>query len=467
MSDKPVESAKSPFSPERRDFLKKASFGAGLLSFPSILGAASHGAHSPNGKLNVAFVGVGGKGTSAIDWASSENLVAFCDVDMGRVAKARENAEFNEILTNAEKHGAKWFRDYREMLSSMGDSIDAVVISTPDHMHYPIALSAINAGKHVYCEKPLTHTVEEARLLTEAARKAGVVTQMGNQGHSHAGLRLIREWVEAGVIGKVTEVSSWTNRPIWPQGLKLPDHSKMIPVVPNDLSWDLWLGIAEPRAYDPAYLPFSWRGWWDFGCGALGDMGCHIMDAAYWSMQLDNPDWVEATATWTSEHACPNASVVTYQFPARGKFPPIKYTWYDGGLRPPLPAMLKEWPEMARTNGTFIIGEEAVIVSDTYARSVSILPDEKFEALKPKLPPRTLPRVKGSHMENFLDSIRAGEKAVSDFEYAGPFSEMVLLGNVAIRAGKRIEYDHKRMKITNMPEANRFLTKDYRPGWIL
>ena len=457
-----------PINPGRRDFLKKAGLSTGLMAFPGILAAQSPGQETPLSRLNVAIVGVGGKGVSNLQSVKEENIIALCDVDMGRVNEAMENdPEFAALLQDLEARGAKWYRDYREMLVDLGDRLDAVVISTPDHMHYPIALSAIRMGKHVYVEKPLTHTVEEARLLTMEAAKAGVVTQMGNQGHSNAATRLVKEWIEAGVIGPVREVHSWTNRPVWPQGQSLPDHSKMIPVVPDTLDWNLWLGIAEPRAYDPAYLPFGWRGWWDFGCGAFGDMACHIMDAPFWALQLDKPAAISSACTEVTEFSAPKASVVTYEFPARGKFPELVYKWYDGGLRPTLPDRLAEWPQMVETNGTFIIGEEAVMVVDTYGKSIRVLPDEKFSELRAVLPPKTLPRVKGGHMEEWLNAIRENRPASSDFSYAGPFTEMALLGNVAIRSGRRIQYDSDKMEITNFPEANRFLKKDYRPGWIL
>ena len=245
----------------RRSFLQKTTFAtAASVAFPAIMRSQGNGP-APHNKVNIALVGVGGQGRSPLRNLTTETYVAFCDVDDDRAAETY--TEFPDVPR---------FRDYREMFAQMGDKIDAVVITTPDHMHFPIAMTAIRLGKHVYVEKPLTHTVEEARLLTEAARKAGVITQMGNQDHSNEGTRLTREWIQAGVLGEVREIHSWTNRPVWPQGQPLPDHSKMIPVVPSTLDWNLWLGIADERPYDPAYLPFSWRGWWDFGCGAFGDM---------------------------------------------------------------------------------------------------------------------------------------------------------------------------------------------------
>ncbi len=243
----------------RRTFLKSASLASAALAFPSLLRGQ---AGSPNNRLNIACIGVGGRGYEAVKGLKGENFVAFCDVDDTAAAKAY-----------AEFPGVPHFRDYRVMLEKLGHRIDAVTVSTPDHMHFPIAVAALSLGKHVFVEKPLTHTISEARLLAKLAREKKVATQMGNQGHAHDGMRVLKEWLQAGVLGEVREVHSWTNRPIWPQGVGMPDHSKLMPVVPATLNWDLWLGVAPAREYDPAYVPFKWRGYWDFGTGAHGDMG--------------------------------------------------------------------------------------------------------------------------------------------------------------------------------------------------
>lgn len=462
-------------SMDRRKFLKSSAIGAGLMVLPSYVAGQSKTQMAPSSRVNIAIVGVGGRGWAHVDALKDENIVALCDVNMHQFEEMRRDTRDSRaqaniaILDGIEGKGARWFMDYREMFAEMGDEIDAVVITTPDHMHFPVAMSAVNLGKHVYCEKPLTHVVGESRMLAEAAKKAGVITQMGNQGHSYDGARLIREWVQAGVIGAVREIHSWTNRPIWPQGMhSLPDHSTAIPVIPKGLDWNLWLGIAGERAYDPAFVPFKWRGWWEYGTGAIGDMACHVMDGAYWGLDLLYPTSVEAVAaTPVSDLSPPEASMLRYEFPARGSMPEVTYTWYDGGLLPPVPDMLDERPSKGDGSGTFIVGEEGVILTDTYSRSAQILPSQKMIELRPRFPERTLRRIKGSHQMEWVNAIREGRQATSDFSYAGPFTETALLGTVALRAGKKIEFDAKAMKVTNLEEANQYLTKEYPKGWIL
>lgn len=441
----------------RRRFLRQSGLAAAAAAaFPSIL-RSQEGGPALNEKLNIALIGVGGRGKSAIEALTTENYVAFCDVD--DVTAAETYAAYPDVPR---------FRDYREMFAQMGEQIDAVVITTPDHMHFPIAMTALAHGKHLYVEKPLTHTVEEARRLTEAARAAGVVTQMGNQGHSNEGTRLTKEWIQAGLIGEVHEIHSWTDRPIWPQGLDLPDHSKFIPVVPDTLDWNLWLGVADDRPYDPAYLPFAWRGWWDFGCGAFGDMACHLMDAAYWALDLASPTAISAFSAGNTVHSAPTSSVVTYEFPARGSMPALTWKWYDGGLEPTFPA---DWEEgrafAANGNGTLIIGSEASIVNTTYNASPRIFPATRMRELAPHLPPKTLPRVETSnHYLAWANAIRENRQPASTFDYAGPFTETVLLGNAAVRANRRLEFDADAVRFTNFESANQYLTKDYRPGWF-
>ncbi|MBK1878615.1 Gfo/Idh/MocA family protein [Pelagicoccus mobilis] len=453
----------------RRNFVKGATSAAGLFALPRFSIAKSK--QSANGKLNIAFVGVGGKGASSIVPLRNENIVALCDVDMANVEATVTHPwtpkVFGEVLEEINSKGAKWYSDYRKMFEEMADKIDGVVISTPDHMHYPIARSALNLGIHVYCEKPLVHTVEEARWIDAAAKKSGLVTQMGNQGKSNAGQRLVYEWIQAGVIGDVKEIVSWTNRPIWPQGIKAPDHSKAIPVKPDSLDWDVWQGVAPRRAYDPSIHPFNWRGMWDYGCGAIGDMACHIMDVPYWALNLGMPTAISATTTAFNDYSSPSSAMVTFEFPRRGKLSPVTYRWYEGGLIPPIPEGLEASVYDDKGGGTIIYGEHAYIYSDTYGKVVRILPDAKFRAMKSNLPPRTLPRVKGTHQKNWTDGIRGELTPCSDFEYASGLTEMALLGNVAMRAQRRIEYDAKAMKITNVPEANQYLTKEYPDGWIL
>lgn len=438
----------------RRDFLRNASLAsAAAVAFPSVLRSQGGGSTSPNNRLNVACIGVGGQGRSAVNGVAEENIVAFCDVDDARAAEVY-----------AAHPDVPRYRDYRKLLDQLGNKIDAVTISTPDHMHYPIAVAALQLGKHVFVEKPMTHTIWEARQLKKLAAEKKVATQMGNQGHALEGTRLLKEWFDADVLGEVREVHSWTNRPIWPQGVSAPDHSKMIPVAPSTLDWDLWLGVAKERPYDPAYVPFAWRGYWDFGTGALGDMGCHIMDGAFYALQLDAPDWVEAISARATDVSGPTASVVTYQFPARGKLPPVRYTWYDGGLKP-LPPPGWEAGREIPDNGTFIIGSKATVLCDTYYRTVRIVPESKRIEMASSLPPRTLPRIEGGHFAEWIRACKGGPAAGANFDYASRLTEMVLLSNVAVRAGRRIEWDGKNQKVTNLPDANQWVTKEYRKGF--
>lgn len=432
----------------RRTFLETSAAAAGFLVFPFEWSSSS-----PNDRLNVACVGVGGRGRAAVDAMAGEAVVALCDVD-DEMAKGAFEAVPD----------AKRYRDWRAMFEEMSDGIDAVTVSTPDHMHFPIAMAAIRAGKHVLVEKPLTHSVAEARALTRAAREAGVATQMGNQGHANEGTRRIVEIVRSGVLGAIRAVDHWTDRPIWGQGMKAPDHRDCIPVCPKSLDWDGWLGVAAERAYDPSYCPFSWRGWWDFGTGALGDMGCHIMDAAYWALELGSPMSIEPIATSVNEVSAPESSYVEYRYAARGSRPAVRVRWFDGGLKPPIPFGLRdEWDR--KSNGTLLYGENGMILADTYANSVRVLPYEGGESLESSLPEPSLPRVDGGHFAEWIRACKGGAPAGSNFEYAGPFTEAVLLGNVAIRAQQRIEWDATAGRVTNDEAANRFLENEYREGW--
>lgn len=436
----------------RRQFLKSAgSASAGAVAFPHVM-RSRHGP-SPNGKLNIALVGVGGRGYAAVMGTKGENQVAFCDVDDARAARA--HTEFPNVPR---------FRDYRRMLDKLGNSIDAVTVSTPDHMHYPIAMAALSLGKHVFVEKPLSHTIWEARQLAKLAAESNVATQMGNQGHANEGTRMLKEWLQAGVIGEVRELHSWTDRPVWPQGVNAPDHAKYIPVAPQTLDWDLWLGVAAPRDYDPAYLPFSWRGYWDFGTGALGDMGCHVLDGGFWGLDLDAPSRVEAISARQGAVSGPTASMITFHFDARGGSPPLKWTWYDGGLEPLPPddfgASRKLIP-----NGTLIVGSKATILASVYSDSMRIIPEARMKEIAPALPPKTFPRVSGDHFAEWLRACKGGPQAGSHFGYAARLTEMCLLGNIAIRARRSLTWDAPAMKVTNLPEANEYITKEYRPGF--
>lgn len=439
----------------RRQFIKSASLmSAATLAFPHVLRAQQ--GRSPNDKLNIACVGVGGRGADAVKGLMGENLVAFCDVDDAKAAPT--------FKLHPEIGSERRFKDYRRMLDRLGGEIDAVTVSTPDHMHFPIAMAALSLGKHVFVEKPLTHTISEARQLARMAREKKVATQMGNQGHAGEGCRLLKEWVMAGILGDVTEVHSWTNRPIWPQGVHAPDHSKMMPVVPATLDWDLWLGVAAEREYDPAYLPFTWRGYWDFGTGALGDMGCHLLDGAYYALNLGYPTRIEAVSANQTAVSAPTSSLVTFQFPARGAMVPLTLKWYDGGLQPPVPAEL-EAGRLLDPNGTLIVGSKATVLADTYYDKVQIIPDAKMAALASELPAKTIPRVEGGHFAEWVRACKGGVPAGSNFDYSSGLTEVALLSNLAVRARRPVEWDGPAMRVSNDADANQFVTTAYRPGF--
>jgi predicted dehydrogenase len=435
----------------RRRFLQTATLAPAVVAFPHVL--RSQQGRSPNSRLHVACIGVGGRGRAAVEGTRGENHVAYVDVDDARAAK-----------TYSESPDVPRFRDYRVMLDKLGSSVDAVTISTPDHMHFPIAMAALQRGKHVFVEKPLGHTVWEARQLQRLAAEKKVATQMGNQGHAAEGMRLLKEWYLAGILGEIREIHSWTDRPIWPQGVKGFDHSKLLPVVPATLDWDLWLGVAAEREYNPGYAPFNWRGFWDFGTGALGDMGCHMMDGAFWAFDLGAPSAVEAVSANGTALSPPTASVVTYDFPRRGARPPLKWFWYDGNFEPVLPPEFEEGRKLPE-NSTLIVGTKASVIAHSNYFTVRIVPESKMQEIGPSLPPKSLPRIPGGdHFGEWLNACKGGTPAGSGFDYSGPLTEMVLLGNVALRARRRIEWDSAALKITNLPAANAYLTKPYRAG---
>ena len=436
----------------RRTFLKTASVASAVVAFPHVM-RSQQGA-SPNSKLNVACIGVGGRGSAAVTAMKKENIVAFADVDDVRAAGTfKANPQVPR------------FRDYRQLLDKMGGKIDAVTISTPDHMHFPIAMAAMSLGKHVFVEKPMAHTIAETRKMAALAKEKKVATQMGNQGHAAEGTRLLKEWYQAGVIGDVLEVHSWTDRPIWPQGVKGFDHTKLMPVVPPTLDWDLWLGVAAQREYDPAYLPFNWRGFWDFGTGALGDMGCHMMDGGFWAFDLPAPAAVEAVSSNATAISAPTGSVVTYHFPARGAKPAVKWMWYDGNMEPTIPAIF-EADRKLPDNSTLIVGTKATLLCQANYYTIRIVPEVKMQEMAPALPAKSIPRIPGGdHFAEWVSACKGGTPAGANFEYSARLTEMVLLSNVAIRAKRRIEWDSAAMKVTNVAAANQFIAKPYRAGF--
>ncbi len=441
----------------RRDFMgAAAAIGAFTVVPRHVLGGPNN--TPPSEKLNIAGIGAGGQAQSDLRHMETENIVALCDVDWRRARGMFQ------------RHSdARKYRDFREMLDKEDDKIDAVVVAIPDHMHAPAAMAAIKKGKHVYCEKPLTHDVYEARALAEAARKAGVATQMGNQGQASEETRLMCETIWDGAIGAVSEVHVWTDRPLrgindvyWPQGVPRPSET---PPVPDEVAWDLWLGSAPYRPYHPDYMPFKWRGWWDFGTGALGDIGCHRIDPIFRALKLGHPTSVEACCTLVNDESYPVASRVTYEFPAREGFAPVTLHWYDGGMKPPRPKELEDgraWD----TNGILFVGSEGKMYE------TRLLPESR--QTKYGKPPKKLERSPGHYVE-WIQACKGGKPAGSNFpDHAGLLAQVVLLGNLAIRPAlkekvtrNRLMWDGDAMKVTNMPEANQFLRRQYREGWTL
>ncbi len=453
----------------RREFIGAAATTAAAFTIVPRHVLGGPGVVAPSDKLNIACVGIGGKGHSDSRAMQNENVIALCDVDEVRAASGHEknDSPFDWYPK------ANFYRDFRVMLDKEKD-IDAVTVSTPDHNHAIIALTAMKQGKHVFVQKPLTHTIHEARVLREAAKKYGVITQMGNQGHAGEGGRLVNEWIWDGAIGDVVEAHCWTNRPIWPQAINAP---KETPSVPPTLDWNLWLGPMKWRPYHPAYVPFAWRGFWDFGTGALGDMGAHIIDHAYWPLKLTLPTSVQASSTVFTKDSPPIASMVTYEFPERDGMPPVSLTWYDGGLRPPRPEFIEQGRKMGDGGGgVLFIGTKGALMCSTYGRNPRIIPETKMKdyikAQKAKGGPKVkLERSPGIH-EEWLQAIKDGKKemATTNFDYSGPLTETMLLGNVAVRMANRnmkLFYDGKTGKFSNSEQANELLHIDYRDGWDL
>ncbi len=473
----------------RRSFLHRTAAATSFTVLPPhVLGL---GQTPPSEKINMAFVGVGWQGMYNLQTFLQDRdvrVVAVCDVFeegpyLGRGVAGREAGrklvnDYYDYKSNA-SGGCAAYVDFRQMLDER-DDIDAVVITTPDHIHAVAAMAAIKKGKHVFCEKPLAHSLVEARTMTEAARAANVATQMGNWGHAKEDIRQLCEWIWDGAIGRVHEVCAWTNRPggWWPYGI---DRPKEMPPVPPGLDWDLWLGPAPSRPYHPAYLPFIWRGWWDFGCGALGDMGCHMLDPVVWALQLGAPETVEASSVRLNSGATPlsteipggkvhpetatAAALVRWTFPARGDMPPVDLRWYDGGLMPPRPDELEQGRKMGDADGgVLFIGEKGKLMCGCYGSDPQLLPESRMKDYK--RPPKTLPRSIG-HYKEWVNACKGGEAAGANFDYGGPLAEIVLLGVAAIRADMKLTWNFSNMEFTNAPEANRFLGPNFREGWSL
>lgn len=459
----------------RRDFLGGATVTTAAFTIipRHVLGGAGH--VPPSERLNVAAVGVGGMGgvdlerlTQEVDEVGVENIVALCDVDE-RYA-ARRYKKYPK---------AKKYRDFRKMLEKEKD-IDGVLVATPDHLHAVVTMAAIRAGKHVYCEKPLARTIYEAHTVAEAAREAKVATQMGNTGQAEEKHRLESEWIWDGAIGPVREVHVWCERPGtaygWPAAIGRPTEKV---TVPDGLDWDLWLGPAPYRPYHPAYMPFSWRGWRDFGTGALGDIGCHRIFHVFRTLKLEHPLSVEVYSTrsnrklrpegsrmlyqfYESEYedaheTYPMACIAHYQFSARGDMPPVKLIWYDGGMKPARPDELEEGRELGK-DAIMYVGDKGKMLDGR------LIPESKMKAYK--RPPKTLPRSPG-HYREWIDACKGGKEAGANFDISSLVTKMVLLGNVAQRVGKRLYWDGPNMRVTNCDEANQYLHREYRKGWSL
>lgn len=467
----------------RRQFIRQSSMAAaGFVIVPRhVLGK---GFVAPSDKLNIAGIGAGGKGQSDLaEFAKSPNvnIVALCDVDDRQAVASRKRFD-----------KAPYYKDFREMLAREHKNIDAVSVSTPDNTHAVATIAAMQLGKHVYTQKPLTHDIYEARMLTEAAKKYKVVTQMGNQGASGDGVRRSKELVDAGLIGDVHTALAWTNRPVWPQGIPTPSGKHD---VPGELNWDLWQGPAKAIDYNPAYLPFNWRGWWAYGTGALGDMACHIMDPIYRILPILYPDSVECSVAtiwremWNDTQnldACPPSSIIHLNYPRTDGKGNIKVSWYDGGLLPQRPDELL--PEEAFGNwdgGVLLIGTKGKLLMDCYGANPRLLPTKLMK--ETALPAESIPRVKEGHYLQWVNACIAGYgkmETSSPFEFAGPFTESILIGNLAIRSWmlknpklkgwedkylgrKKLLWDAKNMRITNFEEANQFVKREYREGWSL
>ena len=439
------------FTTTRRRFLAGAAGASTFAIIPRhVLGAP--GQPSANNRLNVASVGVGGMGSNDVRQVPTENVVAICDVDAGRAANAAK--PFPK---------AKIYADFRKMFDAE-KGIDAVMVATPDHNHAVVTMAALKRGKHVFCQKPLTHSVFEAIEIAKAAKEANVATQMGNQGQAGEGARLTCELIWAGAIGKVREIHSWSNRQpdISPRGIPRPADT---PPVPDNLNWDLWLGPAPVRPYHPCYHPFAWRGWWDFGTGVLGDIGCHNLSATFKALKLGWPESVEACSThWNAppevkNETAPAASIVTFRFAAEGDRPEVVIRWYDGGMMPPTPEEVEPGRNIFKGDGTLIVGDQGSMLGHR------LLPESKMQEFGK--PPEVLARSPG-HYQEWIDACKGGKPAGSNFvDHAGPLAATVLMGNVAIRTQEKLYWDAEKLQFKGSEAANRLLNPPYREGWTL
>jgi len=439
----------------RRAFLRNLTAGAALTVLPAhVLGRA---APPPSGKLHIACIGAAGRGGTNLQGVRSENIVALCDVDQNRAGEASRKFPRAQLFT-----------DFRRMFDKIHRSLDAVVVSTPDHTHAVAVMAALHLGKHVYCEKPLAHNLFEARQITLAARKYRVATQLGNQGHSYDHIRLFCEWIWDGAIGPVREVHAACSSAYVPRSYRTrpPDT----PPVPDTLDWDLWLGPAPYRPYHPTYHPGIWRRWVPFGTGVIGDWTCHVIDPVFWALDLGSPVSVLAHAREYDDPAVraetyPPGSIIEYRFPARGKRPPVKVTWYDGACKLPRPTDLESDRQVPGI-GAIVIGDQGKIMYGSHGASgCRLFPEEKMKAYK--RPPQSIPRSKG-HYRDWINACKGGPAAGSNFDYGGPLAEVALLGCLALRFnGQKLNWDGPSLRVTNLPSANEFIHPPYRKGWYL
>lgn len=458
----------------RRRFLKTGSAIAAATFVPRhVLGGPNHVA--PSDRVNVALVGAGGRG-----FQNAKELLKLADVRVAAVADPAEQWDLGDFyyrgmagrtpVCNAiEKHygesGEKFrcrqFEDYREMLDDASD-IDAVLCATPDHLHAHVSLAAMRAGKHIYCEKPLTHNITEARLVSKVARDTGVATQLGNQGHSRDTMRLTVELVRSGAIGTIREVHAWVPATRWNPGLEAPPTEAQ--PIPRGLNWDLWCGPRKPPAFHSAYAPVSWRDFWAFGCGAMGDFGCHDLDSAVWALDLAMPERIEMRPAGKSHPSiAPFGEIGYFDFGARGDQPPLRITWYSGGLRPPTPDDLPDGASLP-SRGVLFVGSKGVMVCGGAGGQPDIFPLALRESVG--TPEPTVARSNGHHRD-WIDAIKGGPPASSEFQYGAKLTEITLLGLVALQTGKVIHWDAEAMKARNVPEADRIIQGTYRIGWTL
>jgi predicted dehydrogenase len=467
----PTPAAPNGATASRRKFLGAAGAASAFTILPSGL-RGQGGAVTPSNKVNVAIIGTGGQGIvnmKSLFAEDSARIVALCDLNdesdysmfyYGGTAGLKPAAE---LVKQQYGEPCKTYRDYKEMLA--GEDIDAVLVATPDHSHGMIALDVIAAGKHLYCEKPLCRTVYETRKVTEAAAKAGVATQLGNYGHSSDDIRLLCEWVWAGAIGDVTEVHAWTTTGArrWTSFTERPKDE---PPVPKGFDWARWLDPVPFRPYHPDYAPVRWRAWWQFGSGTIGDFACHHLDSAFWALKIDQCEKfsVDGSSHGATEETCPGASIIYFDVPARAGMPPVRITWYEGGVMPPRPAELEAGRSLG-DHGVLFKGTKGSILGGGWARSPRLIPETAMRAFTDR-PEKSIPRVPGHHAD-WLNACLGMGPASTHFGYSGPLTEFTLMGNVALRAGGRLDFDWKKLEVTNSPDANKFIKPELRDGVVI